>query len=213
MTEIELWSRLKKIERARTALLKNGFDAVVVQTKDEAAELVMSYIQPGMKLGFGGSMTIKSLGIPGKAKEAGAVILDHNRPGITPEERLMVLRAQLTCDLFLCSSNAVTLKGELFNIDGNGNRVAAMTFGPKRNIVVAGANKIVADEAEAWKRLQSTAAPMNNKRLQKDNPCVKSGYCMDCDSPGRICRVYQIMRRKPLLSDFTVILVAEDLGF
>jgi CheY-like chemotaxis protein len=213
MNDIELWSRLKKLERAKAALEKHGFTTVVAMTGQEAAAFVASCIKPGMSLGFGGSMTIKGLDIAEKAAAAGALILDHNRPGITAEEKLGVLRAQLTCDLFICSANAVTLKGELLNIDGNGNRVAAMTFGPKRNIVVAGANKIVADEAEGWQRLQSTASPMNNKRLAKDNPCVKSGYCMDCDGPSRICRIYQVLRRRPLLSDFTVVLVAEDLGF
>ena len=213
MNDIELWSRLRKIERAKAALEKHGFTTVVVRTGEEAAAFVMSCIGPEMRLGFGGSMTIKDLDISEKARQAGATVLDHNRPGISPEEKLVVLRAQLTCDLFICSANAVTLTGELLNIDGNGNRVAAMTFGPKRNIVVAGANKLVADEAEGWKRLQSVASPMNNKRLAKDNPCVKSGYCMDCDGAGRICRVYQVLRRRPFLSDFTVVLVAEDLGF
>lgn len=213
MTEIETWSRLKKVERARLALEKHGFKAVVVKTAGEAADYVAAEIKEGMRLGFGGSMTIKGLGLQERAVAAGAVVLDHNRPGISPDEKLETLRAQLTCDLFLCSVNAVTEKGELLNIDGNGNRVAAMTFGPKRNIVVAGANKVVTDEAEGWARMEALASPMNNKRLSKDNPCVKSGYCMNCDSPNRICRVYQIIRRKPMLSDFTVVLVAEDLGF
>ena len=147
MNDIELWSRLRKIERAKAALEKHGFTTVVVRTGEEAAAFVMSCIGPEMRLGFGGSMTIKDLDISEKARQAGATVLDHNRPGISPEEKLVVLRAQLTCDLFICSANAVTLTGELLNIDGNGNRVAAMTFGPKRNIVVAGANKLVADEA------------------------------------------------------------------
>ncbi len=213
MNEVELWSNMARAERARTALIKNGFDVKVVATKEEAAELVMGFIQNGSTLGFGGSMTIKSLGIPEKAKAVGAVILDHNKPGISSEEKLSTLRAQLTCDVFICSSNAVTMKGELMNIDGNGNRVAAMTFGPKKNVVVAGANKIVADEAEGWTRMKAYASPMNNKRLSKENPCVKVGQCMDCENPGRICRIYQVLRRKPSLSDFTVILVAENLGF
>jgi len=213
MNEVELWSNMARAERARTALIKNGFDVKVVATKEEAAELVMGFIQNGSTLGFGGSMTIKSLGIPEKAKAVGAVILDHNKPGISSEEKLSTLRAQLTCDVFICSSNAVTMKGELMNIDGNGNRVAAMTFGPKKNVVVAGANKIVADEAEGWTRIKAYASPMNNKRLSKENPCVKVGQCIDCENPGRICRIYQVLRRKPSLSDFTVILVAENLGF
>lgn len=213
MTEVEMWSATARGEQARAALAKNGFEAVFVKTKDEAAELVMKFVKPGMKLGFGGSMTIKALGIPEKAKEAGAEILDHNKPGLAAEEKLAILRAQLSCDLFLCSVNALTLKGEMMNIDGNGNRVAAMTFGPKKNVVVVGANKIVADENEAWARIKAWASPMNNKRLSKENPCVKMGQCMDCQNPGRICRVYQTLRRRPSLSDYTVIIVGESLGF
>jgi hypothetical protein len=105
------------------------------------------------------------------------------------------------------------MKGELLNIDGNGNRIAALTFGPKKNIVVLGANKIVADEAEGWKRIEAKASPMNNKRLNKENPCVKVGQCMNCENPGRICRIYQILRRRPSTSNFTVVLVGEDLGY
>ncbi|HEY9053922.1 MAG TPA: lactate utilization protein [Rectinemataceae bacterium] len=213
MTEVETWSRLAKAEKAKNALVKNGFDAVVVKTAEEAAALLMAHVHEGTTMGFGGSMTIKSLGIQEKAAQAGAKILDHNRPGITPEEKMDTLRAQLSCDLFVCSVNALTMKGELLNIDGNGNRVAAMTFGPKKNVVVVGANKIVADEAEGWRRLETWASPMNNKRLSKENPCVKTGVCMNCDSPTRICRVYQVLRRKPMLSDFTVIIVAQDLGY
>ena len=213
MTEVEMWSNAARAENACAALAKNGFEAVFVKTKEEAAELVMKFVKPGMKLGFGGSMTIKSMGIQEKAQALGATILDHNKPGLGAEEKIQILRAQLTCDLFISSVNAITLKGEMMNIDGNGNRIAAMTFGPRKNVVVVGTNKLVADESEAWARIKSWAAPMNNKRLSKENPCAKMGQCMDCQNPTRICRVYQTLRRKPSLSDYTVIIVGENLGF
>jgi len=213
MTEVEMWSAAARAEVTCAALVKHGFDAVFVQTKEEAADLVMKFIKPGMKIGFGGSMTIMALGIQGKAEAAGAVLLDHNRPGITPGERVEVMRSQLTCDVFVSSSNAVTMKGEILNIDGNGNRVAALTFGPRKTVVVMGANKIAVDEKEAWDRIEAWASPMNNKRLARENPCVKAGQCMDCQNPGRICRVYQVLRRKPFPSDFTVIIVGENLGY
>ncbi|MFZ2781056.1 MAG: lactate utilization protein [Rectinemataceae bacterium] len=213
MNEVVAWSNETRAERARAALARNGFDAVCVPDAARAAELVMSFIKPGMKVGFGGSMTIRALGIQEKAVAAGAILLDHNKPGLSSEERIGLLRAQLTCDLFLASSNAVTMKGELYNVDGNGNRVAALSFGPRKTIVVAGANKIVADETEAWARIEAWASPMNNRRLGKDNPCMKLGQCADCDSTGRICRVYQILRRRPSFADFTVILVGENLGY
>lgn len=213
MTEVQSWSNLTRAERAKNALVKHGFDALVVSTKEEALEAVMQFIKPGAKVGFGGSMTVKAVGVPEKAAEVGAVLLDHNKPGLSAEEKMEILRAQLTCDVFVSSVNAASMEGELFNIDGNGNRVAALTFGPRKTVVIVGANKIVENEEAAWARIRAWASPMNNKRLNKDNPCVKTGQCMDCENAGRICRVYQVLRRKPSISDFTVILVGEELGF
>ena len=102
---------------------------------------------------------------------------------------------------------------DILNVDGNGNRVAALTFGPSKTVVVVGVNKIVRDLDEAFARLESYASPMNNKRLDRPNPCVKTGLCEDCQGETRICRAYQILRRKPSLSDFTVIVVGESLGY
>ncbi|MCE5256562.1 MAG: lactate utilization protein [Spirochaetaceae bacterium] len=213
MLEVESWSYATRAERARQALQKNGFDAVIAPTAADAADLVMHFIKPGISVGFGGSMTVRALGIQEKAAAVGATLLDHNAPGLGVEEKRKVLRGELTCDVFISSVNALTLKGELLNVDGTGNRVAALTFGPGKTLVVVGANKIVADEQEGWARIKATASPMNCKRLGKETPCTKTGQCMDCDSPQRICRIYQVLRRKPSLSDFTVIIVTESLGF
>ncbi len=195
------------------ALQKNGFDAVYVPDIQEAAKRVMAFIDTGKTVGFGGSMTIKALRIAEQAQDLGAVILDHNAPGLTPEQKIEILRSQLTCDVFVSSSNAVTLEGYLVNVDGNGNRVAALTFGPKKTIVVVGTNKIVRNLEEAQVRIETIASPMNNKRLDKPNPCVKTGLCQDCALETRICRVYQVLRRRPFLSDFTVIVVGSFIGF
>jgi hypothetical protein len=126
---------------------------------------------------------------------------------------MKILKRQLTSDVFISGSNAVTLEGEILNVDGTGNRVAALSFGPTKTIVVVGINKIVRDMDEAFARLETYAAPMNNKRLDKPNPCVKAGVCMDCDGDTRLCRVYNIMRKRPSGTDFTVIIVGEDLGY
>lgn len=195
------------------ALQKNGFDAVYVSDIEEAARRVMTFIEKGKTIGFGGSMTIKALRIPEKAQELGAIVLDHNAPGLTPDKKLEILRSQLTCDVFISGSNAVTMDGFLVNVDGNGNRVAALTFGPKKTVVVVGTNKIVRNLEEAQVRIETLASPMNNKRLDKPNPCVKTGVCQDCALETRICRAYQVLRRKPSLSDFTVIVVGSYLGF
>src|SRR5512145_35045 len=159
-------------ERAVRALARNGFDAHFVASAAEAAERVLAFAQPGKSVGFGGSMTVAALGVKEELARRGALLLDHNAPGLSPAEKREVQRRQLTCDLFLSSSNAVTLEGELVNVDGNGNRVAALSFGPAKTVVVVGANKIVRDEAAAWERLETHAAPMNASRLGKQTPCV-----------------------------------------
>lgn len=200
-------------DRAIRALQRNGFDAHFAPTAAEAAARVLSFAQPGQSVGFGGSMTIGALGVREELQRRGAVLLDHNAAELSPAEKREVQRRQLTCDLFLSSSNALTLDGALVNVDGNGNRVAALSFGPAKTVVVIGANKIVKDEAAAWARLQTVASPMNAMRLGKPTPCTKTGACQDCDGDTRICRVYQVLRRRPSLSDFTVIVVGEPLGY
>lgn len=213
MNPVEEWHASTVGEAACEALRKNDFNAIYVPTGAEALGHIASLVKPGMKIGFGGSMTLKALGASERVRSLGAEILDHNAPGLSPEQKLAILRSQLTCDLFLSSSNAVTLDGEIVNVDGNGNRVAALTFGPVRTVVVVGINKIVLDLDAAFDRIELRASPMNNKRLERPNPCVKSGQCMDCQGPTRICRAYQILKRKPGLSDFTVIVVGEELGY
>jgi len=200
-------------ERAIDALRRNGFDAHFAGTAAEAAARVLSYAQPGKSVGFGGSMTVAALGVKEELQRLGAILLDHGAPGLSRAEKREVQRRQLTCDLFLSSTNALTLDGALVNVDGNGNRVAALSFGPAKTVVVAGANKIVRDEASAWARLQAVAGPMNAMRLGKQTPCAKAGVCQDCEGDTRICRIYQVLRRRPSLSDFTVIVVGEPLGY
>lgn len=213
MTEVEMWHCAARARTACDALARHEFDARFAATKEEAAAMVMEFVKPGMKVGFGGSMTVRGMDIQGKAAAAGAIILDHNKPGLEQEEKLRILRSQLTCDLFVSGLNAVTRDGCILNVDANGNRVGAMTFGPLKVVAVAGANKIVGNLDEAFARLEETAAPMNNRRLGRPNPCATLGYCTDCDSPSRSCRIYQILKRKPAMLDFTVILVGENLGF
>jgi L-lactate utilization protein LutB len=213
MDQVNQWRSSVLGETAVKALKKNGFDAVYVEGREAAAALVAKHFAKGKSVGFGGSMTVKTLGLQDKAKAAGCEVLDHNVPGLEPAAKLALLRRQLTCDVFVSGTNALTLEGELVNVDGNGNRVAALTFGPVKTVVVVGANKLVRDLDEAFARMELYASPMNNKRLDRPNPCVKSGVCMDCDGDTRICRVYQILRKKPSLSDFTVVIVGEELGF
>lgn len=200
---------LKTVESLR----KNRFEAEFFETRGEAAEAVLGMISSGAQVAFGGSQTTKQLNLQQLVTEKGATILDHNAAGLSDDEKVEVMRRQQICDVFICSSNAVSLQGELFNIDGHGNRVAAMSFGPRRVIVVVGVNKIVADEEAAWQRLRTVAAPINFKRLNRPNPCAKHGVCMNCNLPTRGCNIYVATRRRPSLTDFSVLIVNEALGF
>ncbi|MFA7405893.1 MAG: lactate utilization protein, partial [Pelobacteraceae bacterium] len=139
---------------------------------------------------------------------------NHAKAGLAPDERLDILRRQLTCDLFLSGCNALTLSGELVNIDATGNRVGAMLFGPKKVIVVAGRNKLVDGTAhDAILRVKACATPPNAKRLSFKTPCASTGFCSDCNSPERLCRVTTIIDRKPRFTDLHVLVVNTDLGF
>ena len=213
MNEFKAWSNEMLGTKATEALTKNNFSSVYSKTKQDAAEQLLALIPAGATIGVGGSSSINEVGVLDELKKRGHTIYNHNVPGLTPDESLALRRAQLTCDVFLCSTNAVTLDGKLVNVDGIGNRTAAMMFGPKQVIVVAGVNKIVRNVDEAEKRIEMLAAPINNKRLNLPNHCTKTGMCMDCQAPTRICNVTTIIRKCPRLTPTTVIVVGEELGF
>ena len=124
-----------------------------------------------------------------------------------------IYHAALSCDYFLTSTNAVTLSGELYNVDGNGNRVAAMIYGPEHVLVIAGANKVVRDLKAAEDRVKTIAAPANCVRLNKDNPCTKIGACVDCQLPTRICSAAVTLQRSHVPGRIHVLLINEDLGY
>lgn len=211
--EVKNWHNETIGQKVVESFKKNEFDAVYFATAEEAASFIMEHVKSETKVGFGGSMTINNMGIQDKVKAAGGVVLDHGTPGLTLEEKMALARQELVSDLFLCSSNAITLDGRLVNIDGMGNRVSAMNFGPKKVIIVASVDKICKDEEAAFERLETVASPMNNKRLNTPNPCIKTGTCMDCQAKSRICRIYSVIRKKPMMTDITVVVVGESCGY
>jgi hypothetical protein len=212
--ELTAWSHEQRCEKAVEALGQNGFTAVYCRSAREAHDYIISHGRDAASVGFGGSRTIVDLGVEQVFAGQGKEILNHGMPGLEPGQKMEIMRRQLTCDLFLTSANAVTLSGRLVNIDGNGNRVAALTFGPRRAIVVAGRNKLVdGDLAAAIHRVKNIAAPPNARRLNCNTPCAKTGFCADCNSPERICRILHVMDRKPRPADLHVLIVNEDMGF
>lgn len=213
MDSIKQWWVEENAKKTVEKLKAHDFKAIYVETKEGVVEEIMKNTTPALRIGVGGSQTIRELGILEKLEEQGNTIYNHWKPGLSKEAVLEIRKLQMTSDLFLSSVNAVTLNGELVNIDGIGNRVNSTNFGPGKVILVAGYNKIVDDVQEAIHRIKNFAAPLNARRLNIDVPCAKVGKCVDCSSPNRICRVIVIHERKPSLTDILVILVGEELGF
>ncbi|MBA2853044.1 Fe-S-cluster containining protein [Methanococcus maripaludis] len=213
MQEVHKWHNDLTGKKLVENLKKNLFDAYYFEDESEVSKYIMNYVGTGTKIGFGGSVTVQSLNIAEQAREKGAVILDHNDASLTQEEKMDILRQQLTSDIFISSTNAITASGELVNIDGVGNRVSAMSFGPKKVIIVVGLNKLCKDVETAFERIKMEAAPKNMKRLGFLNPCIKTGYCVNCDAETRACRIYSVIKRRPMLTDMTVIVVGKSLGF
>jgi hypothetical protein len=209
--EIGLWQLELRAVKCAEALKKNGFDAECLPGTAQVRERVLRECEKAASIGFGGSMTLTELGIYDALKNSGKKLFDHGR--VPPAEKAAARLGQLTCDLFLTSTNAVTLTGVLVNLDKNGNRTNAMTFGPKKILVVAGGQKVVADVADAIRRIKTFVAPRNTKHLNLKTPCATTGFCEDCDSPQRICRVYSMIERKPPNSDITVLLCSEPMGY
>ncbi|MEA4925529.1 MAG: lactate utilization protein [Syntrophomonadaceae bacterium] len=213
MDEHLTWVYEQKCRKVVKALEKTGFEAVYCANRQEAYANIMNEARNAHAIGFGGSETVKGLQLIPALKQMGKEVLDHQAPNLSPEEKLATRRRQLTCDLFLTSSNAVTLNGQLVNVDGVGNRVAAMAFGPKKVIVVAGRNKIAEDIDAALQRIKYVAAPANSRRLNRQVPCAVTGSCSECNSPERLCRITVILDHKPLDTDIRVLIVNDDIGY
>ncbi|HTY20724.1 MAG TPA: lactate utilization protein [Geobacteraceae bacterium] len=211
--ELVNWSYQQRCQRAVESLVKNGFTALYCPTALAASDYILAEAAEAGSIGFGGSLSVADLEVAAKLKEKGKELLMHSDPGLTPEERRAVMRRQLTCDLFLTGTNALTLTGCLVNIDATGNRAAAMFFGPQKVIVVAGRNKLVdGDIGDAVRRIKGCASPPNARRLNFNTPCAQTGFCCDCNSPDRICRITTVIDRKPRQTDLRVLVVNEDMG-
>lgn len=165
----------QRMERTAQALRKNNMEAICVDSAAEVLPLLEQWIAPGSSVGTGGSVTLAECGVEQFLNSGKVKYLNRNAPGLTPEEREEVTRAHFSADWFLCSANAITDSGEIFNVDGIANRIAALAFGPRNVALVAGYNKLVKDLAEAQHRLETMAAPANAQRLACKTPCAQTG--------------------------------------
>lgn len=193
------------------ALKKRHFEAYYVSSSKEALNKALELIPASDSIGWGGSMSVDSIGLKEELKKRGNKLIDRDS-GKTPQEKDDLMRQVLLCDTFLMSSNAITENGELFNIDGKANRVAALCFGPKSVVVIAGMNKVVQDLTAAYKRVRGFSAPANSQRFDIKTPCKVTGECADCTSADCICNQLVTTRLCKPEGRIKVILVGEDLG-
>ena len=194
------------------ALNKRHFEAYYCPDRAAAIEKVLELIPQDHVVSWGGTATVDELGVKEALRQRGQAVIDRDTAK-DAQERQQMLKQALTCDTFLMGSNAISADGQLVNIDGTGNRVAALCFGPTQVVVVAGMNKVAGDLDGAMRRAREVAAPMNAQRFPLKTPCVANGLCGDCKGPDSICAQIVTTRLCKPAGRIKVVLVGEDLGF
>lgn len=203
----------KRVERTIKNLERNNMNGYFSSNENEAISKIQELLKEGDTVAVGGSMTLFETGIIDFLRLGKYNFLDRYREGLSNEETKEIFRKSFFADVYLTSSNAITEDGWLYNVDGRGNRVAAMIYGPDKVIVVAGINKIVKDLDGAIKRNREISAPANTVRLNKDTPCTRTGYCTDCKNDDRICNDYVLIKRQSEQGRIHVIIVNKELGY
>ena len=215
MQEFEKTMHRRQMPKLLDALKKKKYDPYFFENIDEARDFIPGLIQPKETVGAGGSVTLrKDLGVVEVLKARGNIIYDHWNSSGDKKKRAEIKAKHRGADVFLSSLNAITVDGMLVNLDGGGQRVAALCSGPQKVIVVAGTNKIVETLDLAIHRTRNRAAILNAISKEKKVPCVETGICSDCNAPERLCAALMILLKRPNdIPSFTVILVNEELGF
>lgn len=200
-------------DKRAKVLVKNlqsrQFDAYYCETKEDALAKALELIPTGSSVGWGGAMTAQQIGLLDALHSDDYHYIDRD---LAPD-RVQAMRECLLADVFVTGANALSLDGEMVNIDGMGNRVAAICYGPKSVVVIAGMNKVAHDLEAAINRARTVAAPMNKQRFPAETPCLVTGSCADCKAPGCICNQIVITRNCRPAGRIKVILVGEELGF
>lgn len=203
-------------EKAAATVIQNfkkrGIEGYYCPTSKDAVAKAMDFMDAPSVVSWGGSMTLEECGMMEALQNSGHTLLDRHSAA-TPEEKKELMSKIYVCDYFFMSSNAITLDGQLVNIDGAGNRVSCMAFGPSTVIVMAGMNKLVPDVKAGMDRVRNMAAPPNNIRLDHKTPCAVTGKCEDCLSPECICSFMVVTRRSHIPGRIKVILIGEELGY
>jgi len=212
---VEIYWKIKLAD-VEEQLASNNFDVSIAASLSDAKTLVLEKIIPELKpqsISWGGSMTFVASGLYDDLKDTpGMEVVDTFDKSVSTSEMIERKRASLLVDLFITGTNAITEDGQLVNLDMIGNRVGALTFGPKHVIVLVGRNKIVPEIEDAMARIKDLAAPANAIRLDKKTPCTKTAYCHECDSPDRICNTWTITEKSFPKQRVKIILINDDMG-
>ena len=203
----------EKLQKTIENLRRNHMGGHVVQNKEELHALLCTLLPQGATVGCGDSVTLEDTGVLQLVRRGPYTFYDKYQPGLTKEQKREIYLKNFDADVFLTGVNAVTQDGRLFNIDGNGSRVAPMLYGPRRVIVVAGTNKLVPDVQQAIVRARQVAAPLDAKRLCKDTPCTKLGRCIDCRHPQRICNDFVLIAGQFQAGRIQVIFIEGVFGY
>ena len=199
-----------KLTRLKETLESHAFAVTILESGKDVVPFLESVIEKGSSIGVGGSVTLDETNVIDWLRgNENYRFIDRYRT----EDKFTAFRESLLADVYLMSTNAVTMDGCLYNVDGNGNRVAALIFGPQKVYVIAGVNKITEDIPSAVKRVEQYAAPVNNVRLRRGNPCELRGECVHCNSPSSICNQFVTTRRSSVPQRIHIVLVKEELGY
>lgn len=193
-------------------MAKKNLEGYYCATSAEAVEKALSLMPEGSSVTWGGSMSVIECGLMDAIHQKNYELIDRDEAK-TPEDARLMYAKQVMADYYLMSTNAITIDGELVNIDGRANRVSCLCWGPQNVIIIAGMNKVATDVEAALKRVKNCAAPANTVRLNKNTPCSQTGRCGDCYSPDCICSQVVITRRSSTPNRIKVILVGEELGY
>lgn len=207
------WVYERQIERTIKALENNNMNGYLVKSKEDLIKKIDELVEENSFVACGGSQTLFEAGVIEHLREGRFDFLDRYKEGLKPQDMKDIYRKSFFADAYFTSTNAITENGELYNVDGNGNRVAAMLYGPDKVIVICGVNKIVKDVDAAIKRNEQFSAPANAKRLDTKTPCKASGYCMDCKSSDRICCEYTLIKRQRSQGRIHVIFTDDNFGY
>lgn len=209
-------AKRKAYEKRGQILVKNlksrHFDAYYCAGRQEALEKALELIPKGATIGWGGSVTAREIGLMDAVRAGDYRPCDRDNAA-TPEEQAKLMKQSLLADVFITGANALSLDGQMVNIDGNGNRLGGIVYGPDSVLVIAGMNKVTATLEDAVTRARTVAAPMNKQRFSIQTPCEVTGVCADCKSEGCICNQILITRHCRPAGRIKFIIVGEDLGF